>query len=101
MSIVNQPKSVANPVNLDSKESITKLKSSRKGYIGNLTKCINFITLPADDMSNYDEACLLCNKIEFVVFKIKDMTEKYCDLVSEKKIIKAKQLCNEQELHVH
>ena len=47
-------------------------------------------------MSNYDEVCLLCNKIEFEVFKIKDLTGKYCGLVSEEEIEKAKQLCNEQ-----
>ena len=50
-------------------------------------------------MSNYDEVCLLCNKIEFAAFKIKDLTEKYFDLVSKEEITKAKQLCNEQELH--
>ena len=49
-------------------------------------------------MSSYDELCLLCNKIEFAVFKIKDLTEKYCDLVSKEEITKAKQLCNEQKL---
>ena len=49
-------------------------------------------------MSNNDEICLLCNKIEFAVFKIKDLTEKYCDLVSEEEIDEAKQLCNEQDL---
>ena len=38
------------------------------------------------------------NKIEFAVFKIKDLTEKYCDLVSEEETGKAKQLCKEQEL---
>ena len=49
-------------------------------------------------MSNYDEVCLLCCKIEFAVFKIKDLTEKHCDFISEEEIDKAKQLCNEQEL---
>ena len=49
-------------------------------------------------MSNYDEVCLLCNKMEFAVFRIKNLAEKYCDLVSEEEIDKAKQLCNEQEL---
>ena len=77
------------------------LKSSRKGYIGKLTKDINCVTLQADDMSNYDEVCLLCNKIEFAVFKIKNIIEKYYDLVPEKEIIKGKHLCNEQQLHVH
>ena len=63
-----------------------------------MTKCVNRVTLLTDDMSNYDEVCLLCNKMEFAVFRIKDLAKKYCDLVSEKEIDKAKQLCNEQEL---
>ena len=41
---------------------------------------------------------LLCNKIGFVIFKIKDVTGKYSDLGSEEEITKAKQLCNKQEL---
>ena len=98
MSVISQPESITNSLNPDSKENISKLKSSRRDYIGNLTKCINRVTLLTDDMSNYDAVCLLCNKIELAVFKIKDLTEKYCDLVSKEEIDKAKQLCNEEEL---
>ena len=65
-----------------------------------MTKCVNGVILLTDDMSNYDEVCLLCNKMEFAVFRIKDLAEKYCELVSEEEIDKAKQLCNEQELRV-
>ena len=68
MSVTNQPESITKSVNPDSKENISKLKSSRRGYIWNLTKCINRVTLLIDD------------------------------LVSEKETDKAKQLCNEQEL---
>ena len=74
MSVTNQPESITKSVNPDSKENISELKSSRRGYIGNLTKCIN-------RTSKYDEVCFLCNKIEFAVFKIKVLTEKYCDHV--------------------
>ena len=41
---------------------------------------------------------LLCNKIEFAVFSIKIITERYCALVSEEKIVKAGQLVTEQKL---
>ena len=41
----------------------------------------------------------LYNKIKFTVFKIENLTEKYCDLISEEEIDKAKQLYNDQELH--
>ena len=50
------------------------------------------------DIQNYDEVSLLCNKIEFAVFNIKKITERYCALVSEEEIVKARQLVTEQEL---
>ena len=39
-----------------------------------------------DDMDNYDNVWLLCNKTEFAVYRKKDVTEKCCDLVSGKTI---------------
>ena len=98
MSVISQPEFVVNSVNTDFKESINKLKSGRKRYIGNLTKCINGVTLLTDDMSNHDEVCLLCNKIKFAVFKIKYLTENHCDLVLEEEINKDEQLRNTEEL---
>ena len=50
------------------------------------------------NIQNYDEVSLLCNKIEFAVFNIKKITERYCALVSEEEIVKARQLVTEQEL---
>ena len=50
------------------------------------------------NIQNYDEVSLLCNKIEFAVFNIKNITERYRALVSEEKIVKARQLVTEQEL---
>ena len=50
------------------------------------------------NIQNYDEMSLLCNKIEFAVFNIKNITERYHALVSEEKIVKARQLVTEQEL---
>ena len=41
---------------------------------------------------------LLCNETEFAVFNIKNITERYCALVSEEEIVKARQLVPEQEL---
>ena len=55
MSVTSQPESITKSVNPDSKENIRKLKSSRTGYIGNLTECINRVTLLTDDLSKYDE----------------------------------------------
>ena len=74
------------------------MKTSRSGFIGNLTKCINRVLILTDNIQNYDEVCLLCNKTEFVVFNIKHITETHCALVSAKEIVKARQLVKEQEL---
>ena len=41
---------------------------------------------------------LLCNETEFAVFNIKNITERYCALVSEEEIVKARQLVIRQEL---
>ena len=42
-------------------------------------------------MNNNHEVWQLCNKTEFVVFKIKNITEKYCDLVSVEEVTKAQE----------
>ena len=74
------------------------MKASRSGFIGSLTKCINPVLILIDNIQNYDEVSLLCNKIEFAVFNIKNITERYCPLVSEEEIVKTRQLVTEQEL---
>ena len=79
-------------------ENTSKLKASRSGFIGNLKKCINRVLILIDNIQNYDEVSLLCNKIEFAVFNIKNITERYCALVSEEEIVKARQLVIRQEL---
>ena len=81
MSVNSQPESITN---------LLVLKTQQKILHWNLTKCINRIPLLTNDMSNYDEVCLF--------FKIKDLTEKCFDLVSQEENDKAKQLCNEQKL---
>ena len=74
------------------------MKASRSGFIGNLTKCINRALILSGNIQNYEEVSLLCNKIEFAVFNIKNITERYHALVSEEEIVKARQLVTEQEL---
>ena len=74
------------------------MKASRSGFIGNLTKCINRALILSGNIQNYDEVSLLCNKTEFAVFNIKNITERYRTLVSEEEIVKARQLVTEQEL---
>ena len=74
------------------------MKASRSGFIGNLTKCINRALILSGNIQNYEEVSLLCNKIEFAVFNIKNITERVRALVSEEEIVKARQLVAEQEL---
>ena len=74
------------------------MKASRSGFIGNLTKCINRALILSGNIQNYQEVSLLCNKIEFAVFNIKNITERVRALVSEEEIVKARQLVTEQEL---
>ena len=66
--------------------------------MGNLTKCINRVLILIDNIWNYDEVSLLCNKTEFAVFNIKNITVKYCRLVSEEEIAKAREVLTEQKL---
>ena len=97
MSKISEPKS--EPVwSKQPIENISKLKASKSGFIGNLTKCINHISILTDNIQSYHEGCLLYNKIEFAVFIIKNNTENYCVLVSVEEIAKARQLIKEQEL---
>ena len=85
MSEISKPKS--EPVlSKEPVENISKLKASRSGFIGKLTKCINRVLILTDNIQNYNEVSLLCNKIEFAVFNIKKITERYCALVSEEEI---------------
>ena len=85
MSEISKPKS--EPVLSEQPvENISKLKASRSGFIGNLTRCINRVLILID-ISKIMMKCLLCNKIEFAVFNIKNITERYCALVSEEEIV--------------
>ena len=69
------------------------MKSSRSGFISNLTKCINCVLILTDNIQNYDEVCLLCKKICVCsFFNIKDMNERCCVLVSVEEIDKTRQL---------
>ena len=95
MSEISKPKS--EPVLSEQPvENISKLKASRSGFIGNLTKGINRVLILTDNIQNCDEVSLLCNKIDFAVFNIKNITEMFCTLVSEEEIVKARQLVTEQ-----
>ena len=53
MSTINEPKS--KPVLSEHLgENISKLKASRSGFIGNLTKCVNRVIILTKNIQNYD-----------------------------------------------
>ena len=87
MSEISKPKS--KPVlSKQPVENISKLKASRSGFIGNLTKGTNRVLILTDNIQNCDEVSLVCNKIDFAVFNIKNITENYCALLLRRKSLK-------------
>ena len=87
MSEISKPKS--KPVlSKQPVENISKLKASRSGFIGNLTKGINRVLILTDNIQNCDEVSVLCIKIDFAVFNIKNNTERYSALFLRRKSLK-------------
>ena len=72
------------------------MKASRSGFIGNLTNCVSRVLIVTDNIQNYDDKCLFENKIAFAVLIIKNITERYCALVSVEEIVKGRQLVNDK-----
>ena len=56
------------------------LKQSRKGYIGNLTKCINRKINLLEIPHNKREVALMKEKLEFAVFKLERITDEYSQM---------------------
>ena len=59
-----------------------RLKQTRKGYIGNLTKCINRAINLHEIPHNTREVALMKEKLEFVVFKLECITDEYSQYVT-------------------
>ena len=59
-----------------------RLKQSRKGYIGNLTKCINRAINLLEIPHNTWEVALMKEKLEFAVFKLERITDEYSQYVT-------------------
>ena len=59
-----------------------RLKQSRKGYIGNLTKCINCGINLFEIPHNTREVALMKEKLEFAVFKLARITDEYSQYVT-------------------
>ena len=57
---VSESESVLNPLNLDYEESVSNLKHSKRGYIGNWY-CVTPLT---EDMNNYNEVCCYVTKLD-------------------------------------
>ena len=76
MSEISKPKSEI-VLSKQPVENISKLKASRSGFISILTKFINFVLIPIGNIQNHYEVSPLWNKIEYIVFNNKNITEKY------------------------
>ena len=61
------------------------LNQSRKGYIGNLTKCINPTINLLEIPHNTREVALMKEKLEFAVFKLECITDAYSQYVTLEK----------------
>ena len=57
-----------------------RLKQSSKGYIGNLTKCINRARNLLEIPHNAREVALMKEKLEFAVFKLERITDEYSQM---------------------
>ena len=60
-----------------------RLKQSRKGYIGNLAKCINRAINLLEIPHNTKEVALMKEKLGFAVFKLEHITHEYSQYVTE------------------
>ena len=81
----------------DVTEQIYKLKQSRKGYFGSLTKLLNRASVLISTPGNYDEVSFITEKIEFAVFKINKITDEYCCFVSDTDQENVKLIAKERE----
>ena len=81
----------------DITEQISKLKQSRKGYFGSLTKLLNCASILISMPGNYNEVSFITKKIQFAVSEINKITNEYCCLVRDTDQENAKLIAKERE----
>ena len=85
--------------NKNNNEKLHKIKQSRKGYLGNLSKCINraytLIELPL----KFKDVKLIVEKIEFALMKLEHITRELCEYANEEMRNDACMLLSENKQH--
>ena len=60
---------------------LSKIAQSRKGYLANLTQCINRAVDLLKRPNNFSDIALILEKLEFALFKLERVTDEYCKYV--------------------
>ena len=60
---------------------LSKIAQSRKGYLANLTQCINRGVDLLKRPNNFSDIALILEKLEFALFKLERVTDEYCKYV--------------------
>ena len=57
-----------------------KIRQQRKGYLFNLTKCLNRANTEVELPNNYKEVFIVMVKIDFAIMKLERMTNEICSI---------------------
>ena len=76
---------------------ISKIAPSWKGYLGNLTRCINRAVDLLKKPNNFFYVALISENLEFSLFKLEPLTDEYCKYASSNQQSQAKTLSLENK----
>ena len=60
-----------------------KLRQQRKGYLSNLTKCLNRANTEVELPNNCKEVFIIIEKIDFVIMKLERVTNEICSIAPD------------------
>ena len=60
-----------------------KLRQQRKGYLSNLTKCLNRANTEVELPNSYKEVFMIIEKIDFVIMKLERVTNEICSIAPD------------------
>ena len=76
---------------------LSKIAQSQKGYLANLTRCINRAVDLLKKPNNFSDVALISEKLEFALFKLERVTDEYCKYASSNQQSQAKTLLLENK----
>ena len=65
------------------KDFLYKLRQQRKGYLFNLTKCLNRANTEVELPNNYKEVFIVMVKIDFAIMKLERVTNEICSIAPD------------------